>query len=231
MTPSPLKTSSTMVLILSMAALNDAFQTTACKASKTGLVTKQLLSPLKMFRDFDELFDRQLFNAGFTDFYSPPRLLFQSRPAGQKKGSSVIISSNEYSSPWYDVAEDNEKIQVAIDVPGIKASDMSVKFEQDNRVLRISGERKFEEGNLKSERQFEKAFVLQKNVDTENITAKLSDGIIVITVPKKEVVPKSILQIPIVDNPNVNSVAFVGTESDEVPSDHEGKEEEVVMEL
>jgi HSP20 family molecular chaperone IbpA len=167
---------------------------------------------MKLFREFDDLFDafnRPLFYTGWDDAFRTP-LLFpaQSSPAVRKDnggGSTISPRSNlpktSVTSSWYEVHADKDKIQLAVDVPGMKLNDITVKLEQDGRILRIKGERKLHEGALKSERKLEKTFVLEKeNVDIDNISANLSDGVLLITLPRKIVSSSTTKEIPITEN-------------------------------
>jgi HSP20 family molecular chaperone IbpA len=77
---------------------------------------------------------------------------------------------------------------------------MKIKLEEDGRVLRLTGERKIQDGNWKSEMKFEKAFLLDKKIQSDKITANFSDGVVVITAPKVPLIePKKDIEIPITE--------------------------------
>lgn len=93
------------------------------------------------------------------------------------------------SSPCYEITENEKQFQLALDVPGVKMKDMTIDFNDKDRVLHISGGRKVRQedqsGNVKeSESKFEKRFVMDKSVDISKVTAKLQDGVLTITAPK-----------------------------------------------
>jgi HSP20 family protein len=50
----------------------------------------------------------------------------------------------------------------------------------------MKGHRKVEKENSYEEYKFEKRFTLGRDLDTTKLTANLSDGVLVLTAPKKE---------------------------------------------
>ncbi|MBS0346992.1 MAG: Hsp20/alpha crystallin family protein [Proteobacteria bacterium] len=91
-----------------------------------------------------------------------------------------------------DVKEANDAYQVHAELPGIKKEDIHVHI--DGPVVSISAERKQEkevkEGErvLRTERYFgevSRSFQLGADVDEAKATAKFSDGVLELTLPKK----------------------------------------------
>ncbi len=114
------------------------------------------------------------------------------KPAGQP----VQRPATGRFVPAVDIAEDDKKIVVRADLPGVEEKDVEVKVE-DN-TLTLSGERKYEketeEENLhrveRAHGSFLRSFTLPDTVDAEKIGAKYDKGVLEITIPKVEVEQK-----------------------------------------
>jgi HSP20 family protein len=120
-------------------------------------------------------FGHSLFSAGFDNFFDP-RPFF-----GQE-----LLAKNFQRAGGYEIHEDDEKYSIAIDVPGVKSEDMTIKLEENGQVLNLSGGRKIKKGDdTVSEFKFEKRFTIGDNVDVDKIAASLSDGVLEVTAPKK----------------------------------------------
>jgi len=141
-----------------------------------------VLTRWEPFREFATLQDR--INRVFRDSYT----------AGQD--DSLTTSS---FAPAVDVYEDEHKVALKIEVPGIEEKDIDVRVE--NNTLTVHGERKIEkeekeENYRRVERQygsFTRTFNLPTTVDTENVSANYDKGVLKITLPKKvEAKPKQI---------------------------------------
>jgi HSP20 family protein len=101
--------------------------------------------------------------------------------------------------PAVDVYEDEKKVVLKLEVPGIDEKDLDVSVE--NNTLTVKGERKFEkeekeENFHRIERRygsFHRAFTLPSTVDTENIGASYNAGVLKLELKKKpEAQPKQI---------------------------------------
>jgi HSP20 family protein len=121
--------------------------------------------------------------------------------------SSLTNGNLLATQPAVNVKETNDSYKIDVAAPGMKRDDF--KVELDNNVLTISVDReeKHEEQNENSAftrqefnyQSFQRSFTLPENkVEGEKITARYTDGILHITVPKKdEVKTKPVKQIAI----------------------------------
>ena len=92
--------------------------------------------------------------------------------------------------PAVDIVEEKDHFLLQADLPGVKTADIEVSM--DDGVLSVAGERHSEnrsegEGVRRIERvsgRFDRRFSLPETADAEHITAKSSNGILVVTIPK-----------------------------------------------
>ena len=103
-----------------------------------------------------------------------------------------------HSSPRFEVTENAKQFRMEVEVPGIKLENLKIELEDYGRILHVSGERKVKTDTSHEEYLFDKRFKLGRNVDTSKITANLSDGMLVLSAPKKEVLPPATRLIAIV---------------------------------
>ena len=103
-------------------------------------------------------------------------------------------------TPSVDILETEHDLILKADVPGIDMKDIEILLE--NGTLTLKGERKFEQtdgqksGYHRIERSygaFARYFTLPDTVETDNVKAEYRNGVLTVTLPKKEVVkPRSI---------------------------------------
>jgi len=156
-----------------------------------------VLTRFEPFREFATLQDR--INRVFRDSYS-------------SAGQDEALTTSSFA-PAVDVYEDEHKVTLKIEVPGIDEKDIDVRVE--NNTLTVHGERKIEkeekeENYRRVERQygsFTRNFTLPQTVDTEHVAATYDKGVLKIALPKKaEAKPKQI-------KVNVGSEKTVGAKS------------------
>ena len=100
----------------------------------------------------------------------------------------------QYMAPYgVDIREDTDRVYIEADLPGFKKEEVEVTFE--NQTLTISAEHKEEQKDQKSgdwllnERRyarFLRSFTLPPTVDVQKVDAKLQDGVLKLTLNKRE---------------------------------------------
>lgn len=106
---------------------------------------------------------------------------------------TIAGSADEPAPHWapaVDIIEESGRFLLRADVPGVEPEDIDVSM--DAAVLTVSGERRAEErgddaGLQRVERstgRFLRRFTLPETADSEGITAKSSNGILEVVIPK-----------------------------------------------
>ncbi len=107
-------------------------------------------------------------------------------------GSDQTEEPEAVWSPRLDVIETKDHYVVKIDLPGMRKEDVKITLREN--VLNIRGER-IEEAKQESESfhvverrfgKFSRVLTLPTNVEAHRIEAKLTDGVLVVSLPKAE---------------------------------------------
>lgn len=106
-------------------------------------------------------------------------------------------------NPTVDIFENEERFVLEADLPGLQPGDFDLSIE--NYTLTLRGERKFEkrtEGDNyhRVERAygaFTRTFTLPSTIDVEGVQAEFKDGVLRVTMPKREEVKPRQVQISI----------------------------------
>ena len=128
--------------------------------------------PLRALNSFQEQFSR---------FFDDPYF----RTAGNDSALTAW-------SPAVDIYETEQELVLRADLPDIAEKDIDVRVE--NNMLTIRGERKFEknvseDNYLRVERaygSFSRSFSLPNTVNTDQIKADYRNGVLNVTLPKRE---------------------------------------------
>ena len=105
--------------------------------------------------------------------------------------------------PAVDIYETPDSIVIEVEAPGMSKDE--VKITVEDGILRISGEKKVEreekdKNYVLIERgvgKFERAFRLPDYVETEKIKAKYDNGVLTISIPKKEEKKSKVIDVEI----------------------------------
>ena len=122
---------------------------------------------------FDPLSNLRLFEDAFTRMLSEPQ-------------------TNRPWAPTVDIYETENELVLKADLPDVELKDIDVRVE--NETLTIAGERKFEKNDSvkgyhrleRSYGRFTRSFAVPSSFDTENIAADYKNGVLSVSLPKKE---------------------------------------------
>ena len=139
--------------------------------------------PFNELRNFQEDFNR-LFSSKLPRLFNSEEGLF---------GGSW--------APSVDIYEDRNSITLEADLPGLKPGDFNLSIE--NYRLTLSGERKFEEEKKgdnwrrveRSYGGFTRVFSLPSTVNVDAVNAEFKDGVLRVTLPKREEVKARQIQV------------------------------------
>ena len=101
-----------------------------------------------------------------------------------------FFGSNSY--PKVDVIDHDDRITIEAEIPGLSKKEVSVDLEEN--VLTVSGSKqsKDEGADINYIRKelkrssFKRSFKLGENINQKNVNADFNNGILLITLPKKE---------------------------------------------
>jgi HSP20 family protein len=104
-----------------------------------------------------------------------------------KKGNGTALWA-----PVVDIIDEKDNIRVRAELPGMKKEEIEVSVNND--TLSIKGEKKEEKeikekDYVRSERYygaFHRSFILPAGVDPQRVNAAYKDGVLEITLPKRE---------------------------------------------
>ena len=141
-------------------------------------MTRIVVNPKHLNRDefltpFDKIFDH---------------LMAQQFPTFQEE---VGVSFNQGAYPKVNVYEYDDKIGIVAEIPGLDKKNVTIDVEE--QVLTISGDKHgFDTDGGKcitrelKQSSFKRSFNLGDHLDGDNVSAKFKDGMLSISVPKKE---------------------------------------------
>jgi HSP20 family protein len=106
-----------------------------------------------------------------------------------------LMSEPRASRPWspaVDILETEDAVTLKADLPDVKTEDIDIRVE--NGTLTLRGTRRFEKdenvkGYHRIERsygEFVRSFAVPPTVETDKVGAEYKNGVLTITLPKKE---------------------------------------------
>ena len=144
--------------------------------------------------------------------YNPFNTEVEDFPAGLRLLHDSVnrLFSEPAARPWspsVDIYETENELVVKADLPDVDPKNVGIQLE--NGTLTLRGERKFEEqkngqkGFHRIERSygsFVRAFSLPDTVDGEKVKADYKNGVLTISLPKKEVAKPKTINIEVSNN-------------------------------
>jgi len=125
---------------------------------------------------------------GFRTFDGLMKDLFNEFPVAAGKS----LREDVLHFPPANITDKEASYVVELAVPGFEKADFNLKL--DNNVLTISTEKKEEKTTTTdkvvrrefSKKAFKRSFTVDDKINTENISAKYENGILILELPKKE---------------------------------------------
>ena len=110
---------------------------------------------------------------------------------------------NQAFAPLLDVVETREAVEVRAELPGIGKEDLDISVTGD--MLTIRGEKKSDreekESNYhlveRSYGSFQRSVSIPSYVKTDKVTAEFKDGVLTVTLPKKEEVKSKSVKVEV----------------------------------
>lgn len=126
-------------------------------------------------------------------------LQFDLRPALWQQELNEFFGNRDQVMPACEIVDGEKAFTVTLDIPEFRRED--IELELKDRHLYITGERKKADRTetdrvLRQERRFgrfTRAFSLPDGIDEQNVSAKFTDGVLEVTLPKTAVVGRKIV--------------------------------------
>jgi HSP20 family protein len=115
-------------------------------------------------------------------------------------------------APSVDIYENKDQIVLEAELPGMKQEDFNLSIE--NNVITLRGERKFEKTEEndnyhrveRSYGSFTRSFTLPQTVSGEGATAEYSNGVLRVTLPKREETKARRIEIKGIEGGSVKTI-------------------------
>jgi HSP20 family protein len=109
-------------------------------------------------------------------------------------------------APAVDILETENELIIKADLPAVKLEDIDVRVEDG--TLTLKGERSFEKsenekGYHRIERSygsFSRSFTLPETLNPEGVKAAFKDGVLTVTLPKKEIAKPKQIKVEVATN-------------------------------
>ncbi len=128
-----------------------------------------------------------LVNTGFEDFYNMLDDFFTETPSRSLAGDTFKI----------DLQEDEKNYYIEADLPGVTKKELTVAIDDNHLQISVIRDEKTEEEKknyLHKERRYSsmQRSIYLTNADSAGVKAKLDNGVLTMTIPKKGAEDKSV---------------------------------------
>ena len=108
------------------------------------------------------------------------------------RGRTPAFGTEGEAGPAVDIAENESEYVVTAELPGVKPEDVHLEVHGD--MLTLRGEKRSEREEKEEERRyverrfgrFSRSFTMPPNANLDRVSAKFSDGVLSVVVPKSE---------------------------------------------
>lgn len=135
---------------------------------------------LRMHETMDRLFD---------DFFNNTVGWSVGRPRGDQAGALSLMT------PLVDISEADGAYKLSVDLPGVESKDIELNADEESLTIRAEKQREASDSDDEGTRfhrversfgRFERMLTLPVDADTENISAKYTNGVLEISVPRRK---------------------------------------------
>ncbi|MBO4498887.1 MAG: Hsp20/alpha crystallin family protein [Bacteroidaceae bacterium] len=112
----------------------------------------------------------------------------------------AFTPAKQFASPAVNVIENEKDFEIEVAAPGMNKEDLNVQVSNEGELL-ITLEKKSDKEDKKDKKNYlrrefsysayRQAFTLPDDIESDKITAQMTNGILHITLPKKEVTVKT----------------------------------------
>ena len=131
-----------------------------------------------------------LFPSLFDDFFKPWNEIF---------GNGGSLISRALTVPAVNITDEKDEYKVSLAAPGLKKDDFRIDVEGNMLTISCEKEEKKEEKEKRHTRReynytsFSRSFTLPEDVKQDKIEAHYTDGVLQLSLPKKEEAKKALL--------------------------------------
>ncbi len=113
--------------------------------------------------------------------------------------AELMIDSQNSFLPDIDICENKDNVLMRMDLPGVKKGDVDITVDENNTLI-IRAKSSFTEPSEPVYRQFYignfyRAFAIGNQFNVDQISTKFGDGVLEITLPKREELKPRRIQI------------------------------------